>query len=214
MRDIADDYRQRIYKENPKIILGSIHTEYLAINEESVQSSSLPYILDDADIGLVIYLYDYVVIYKDDSSFFALFMTKDGKAEDYIEIDGWRLSFPRPQTGLYRTYSRYAYISKGNLRIGIEVSKYHVANEVQRLWNLFAIARTCNTQLELNFLKKMYEKDSDIKYLQGKNLILENNIEFLHEQINAYKNLLSKIEELVNRDKNIQIYENNENNNS
>lgn len=197
IRNIADEYRKIFVSENQNV-WPNIRTEYFSIDDDNIYQSTMPFILDKAKVGLVIYRYTYTVISAEDYSFCSLFIKENGEAEDYIEIDGWRFRFDRPITSMYRTYSRAVCISNGVLTLVIKLYQpFEIADKMKRLWELFKLCRKCTTQLELDFLCKMYNQECDLIELSEKNLRQEYEIEKLQAELETHKNLIKKIEQLV-----------------
>lgn len=197
IRNIADEYRKIFVSENQNV-WPNIRSEYFSVDDNNINQSTTPFILDTAKIGLVIYRYTYTVLSAQDYSFCSLFIKENGEAEDYIEIDGWRFSFDKPITSMYRTYSKEVRISNGTLKLAIKLYQpFEIVDKMKRLWELFRLCRKCTTQLELDFLCKMYNQECDLTELMDKNLKQENEIEMLKAELETHKNLIKRIEQLV-----------------
>lgn len=196
-REIVEDYKSYIITQNKSICPNTIHIEYLAIDGDNVRVSTVPYILDNAPISVVIYHYQYIVQTQRSSNFFALFMTETGRVEDYIEINGWHFRFNTPITAHFHTDSKYAIISKGNLELKVKIPLAYISSSMDKLWALFKEARNCTTILELEYLKKLFEANKQIEELDGRNFKQESQIDLLNEKIKAYEGLLDKIEKMV-----------------
>lgn len=196
--EIAKKFPKLIKEQHPHIRI--FETKYLTIDEDDVvRISSYPYDLEKAKIVLVICSYTYVVITQEDSSNFFLFMDQSGWKEDYYVIDGWTISFNRPCTSMYRTYSRECTISKDNLKISFYLRPaWEMAERIQKLWPYITEIVKSKTQRELDYIHQAYEDNVEIEELKEKIQNLEYSQMVYREQIDAYKDILDKIRELVN----------------
>lgn len=199
--DISSDYRKKFIEENKSVWSNSIKPVYFSINGDQAKASTNPYSMEQAEHGLVVFPYEYTVITQEDYSLVPLFFSANGDIEDYIVIDGWKLSFSPPTTSMYRCYSTSVYMKKDALSVSIEISPWEVAEEFPRIWKLFCVVKTCNSQVEINYVKKIFEQGIEIDELKSKNLMTEAKNESLNMLITSYKQLLEKISSLTDTPK-------------
>ena len=137
-----------------------------------------------------------------DSSLVPLFFCANGDIEDYIVIDGWKLSFSAPTTSMYRCHSTSVYMEKDSLSIDVKISSpWNIAKEFPCIWKLFYIVKDCTSQIEVDYAKKFFENELEIENLKSKNLLAEAEIESLNMLITSYKQLLEKISNLADSKK-------------
>lgn len=203
IRALVNDYKEYIIANNPNVWANSIRQEFLIIDGDSVRTSNVPFALDNAKFALVLFHYTYTVVTQNNNNFFALFINDEGYAEDYVEIDKWRFEFDKPVTALYRTQSKNLIISKGNLKLKVKVNMVNVAKGFERMWELYAKARECSSQLELDLLKDLYVQKQDLDSVNNKNYHLCYQNRLLEENVKAYEGLLGRISNLVNCHKNM-----------
>lgn len=124
-----------------------------------------------------IYKYDYLVVSCTDSSFLVFFYDEKGWYSNSYEQNGWTISFDTPKTKDYRTYNhRMCSIAASN---GIKISNIHVAVDrsetiIAKIWKYFIRAQKCASQLELDLLYEVYNKDNTIEELSNKVKELED----------------------------------------
>lgn len=195
--EIARGFTQIIREIHPNVNV--FDTKYLSINEDNnVKTSSYPYNLEDCNVVLVICFYKYIVQTQSSSSCYFLFLDKSGWKEDYYIIDGWTIKFDRPITSAYHTESRQCTISKNDLNVSFYLKPiWDIASQIQRVWPYLIRATECKTQKELDFLAEAYRKDIAIENLKEKNLNLEYSLMYERTQLETYKKVLDRIEELV-----------------
>ena len=123
------------------------------------------------DMAICIYRYDYMVVSCFDSSFLVLFVDEKGCHNNCYEQNGWTISFDKPKTSDYRTYNhRMCSITGPN---GIKINAIYVAvsrseTMIAKIWKYFVRAQKCTTQLELDLLYEVYNKDNTIEELSNK----------------------------------------------
>lgn len=200
--DISSDFKKKFVEENKSVWSKSIKPVYFSINGEQAKASSNPYSMEQAEHGLVVFPYVYTVISQKDSSLVPLFFCANGDIEDYIVIDGWKLSFSAPTTSMYRCHSTSVYMEKDSLSIDVKISSpWNIAKEFPRIWKLFYIVKDCTSQIEVDYAKKFFENELEIENLKSKNLLAEAEIESLNMLITSYKQLLEKISNLADSKK-------------
>jgi hypothetical protein len=198
--DISNDYRKKFVEENKSVWSNTIKPVYFSINGNQAKASSNPYSMEQAEHGLVAFTYSYTVISQDSSSLVPLFFNANGDIEDYIIIDGWKLYFSEPITSMYRCYSTLVYMEKGTLKTEVSFNpSWKIVEEFPRIWELFCTVRTCNSQVEIDYVKKIYNQGIEIDDLKSKNLVSEAKIESLNILVDSYKQLLEKISNMLNR---------------
>lgn len=195
--EISNEFRKRFVDENKNVWGTSIKPYYFSINGEEVIASSNPYLMENSEHGLVIFTYAYTVINNTDCSMVPLFFCSNGRIEDYIIIDEWKLYFSPPKTATYKCYTTYVYMEKGDLYLDIPIKLFKLEKEIPAIWKLFSMVRKCTSKLELDYVKTMYQQGIEINELKSKNFKQAAEIEALNIQINAYKSLLDKIEKLI-----------------
>ena len=92
-RKISEEYKSHIISQNPNIWGQTVKMHYFILDGETVEYSTVPFVLDSAKRAMVIYTYTYTVMTNNDQSFFALFLDSDADNEvnDNLVIDGWKL---------------------------------------------------------------------------------------------------------------------------
>lgn len=129
------------------------------------------------DIVICIYKYDYMVVSCTDSSFIVYFYDEKGWHNNCYEQNGWTISFDTPKTKDYRTYNyRMCSIIGPN---GIKINNIYVAVDrcetmIAKIWKYFIRAQKCASQLELDLLYEVYNKDNTIEELSNKVKELED----------------------------------------
>ena len=81
----------------------------------------------------------------------------------------------------------------------VQLPLHSIAERMKLLWSYYLNAQLCKTQKELDLLKDCFEKELDITNLKDKSLREEHKRILIEEQMNAYKAVLDKISELVNK---------------
>ena len=174
-------------------------TQYLTIeNGKEIKISPYTYYMEDADVCIVICKYSYKVITAYDRSFFIQFIDKYGWSKDHYKMGDWILSLDRPLTSDNRTYdSRDCEISNGILRVKLEVKVSGICEQMKLLWGYFLKMQECKSQKELDLLKLCFSKDVAIQELTdwNQNICYEKAVS--SATMNAYKEVLDKIEKTV-----------------
>ena len=196
--DIAMDFISKFVDRNENIRKITVKPTFISINGEDVNVSNLHYSMEQAQIGLVIFHYKYIVISNVDASLVSLFFHSNGVVEEFVEIDGWRFRLSEPKTALNRTDTNIScYMSNGELKLSVETNTWKIDSEFKRIWQLFSIVRTCTTQKEIDFAYKIFKNEEEILSLKNKNLQDEVKIDALNTLIHAHEALLEKIKEMV-----------------
>lgn len=193
-RQVFDEYKDSFLKDNSSVWKNSLKPLYCINNNGIIETSDLPYIMDSAEEAFVICQYTYTVIRQPDIDYFFLYMNKQGKIDNAIVKDGWTFKFGKPETGPYRSSPSFN-ISKQNLKL--EIYLRGSKPNMSRMWKLFSEARKCSTQLELEYLEMLYDKESELEELTKSNAELKYRKALLEERIESYRGLLKKIEDLV-----------------
>lgn len=197
--DKAMDFKKKFISENENVLAKTLKLSYVSINGDDVKVSANPYSMEKAEYGLVIFHYNYTVITQSDCCIATLFFNSNGDIEDFIEIGGWKFYFDKPITAQYRCGYRSCYMTNGKLKLDIITHPWKLDDEIERVWKLFSVVRTCDTQKEIDFACKIYYREDDILSLKEKNLKAEAKIDTLEMLLDAHKDLLEKIKEAVNR---------------
>ena len=196
--EIAMDFKKKFIEQNKNVYEKTIKDTFVSINGDDVRVSRIPYSIEEAEHALVFFEYKYLVQSNDDSSQVALFFNSNGEVEDYIEIDGWRLSFSEPKTSFYRSRPLECFMKKDSLGLSVGIKGLNIRDAFPRIWHLFSIIRTCKTQKEIDYAYQVYQKEGDLLSLKQKNLMDESKIAELEFLLDTYKELLDKIKGMLN----------------
>ena len=194
--DIAKAFIDKFLREHPSVFKRSLRTAFISINGDVAKVSSYPFSIENAEHCIILFMYEYNVWQTNDYSYIPLCFNATGDIEDFIEINGWKLSFNKPVTSSLHSGPAKVFIENGEKKIVLEWSRRE--DYFPRIWKLFTIAQTCTTQLELDFALKAYKDGVELDGLREKVLKDEAKIDALNMQLCSYKNLLEKIEQLVN----------------
>lgn len=192
------DFKMKFITDNKNVWVQSVKPTFFSITGNKVRTSIVPYSMENAEHALVIFHYRYTVIEQSDIYFVALFFNSNGDINDYIEIDDWKLYFNKPITALNRRDFIKCSMTNGLLRIEIHTQPWNIDEKFERIWQLFSLVRTCKTQTEVDFVKKIYEQEGEILVLKDKNLKYEAKIDTLNMMLDAHKELISKLTNIVN----------------
>ncbi len=198
IKEFTEEFESKIRNEQKDANL--YKTEYVTIDKDGIiKISSLPYYLETADICILICHYHYIVVSASDWSCFVQFINKDGFSEPNYFMNDWTLRFiDEPHTSLYRTYNhRFWHVSNGEIEVRGEFSVNNMAKDIKRFWPYFLKMQKAKTQEELNLLGECFQKDIDINNISEQLLKEKQAKLILEEQVNAYKFILDKIENLV-----------------
>lgn len=207
LKQILDwkDYYCSLYeKTHPKKIYRTT-LRYVGIDEnlKATELSTSPLVFQNSVYGVVFLEYTYIKQTQDDNSFFALFIS-EGKANDYIEENGWKMKFDKPIVEFNKTNGRCLLLSKSDLNIEIKFLDWDYTNvcwkiesQMGNCFKLFKMAQQCTTQQELNFLLEMFHKDKKIECLNQKLLKEQMNLYYKEETIKGYKEMLDEIKALI-----------------
>ena len=142
---------------------------YIAIaSNDTTRSSNLWMILNEAKIAVVILPYSYLVLTAEDTSAFILFINNEGYCSDSININGWELKFDTPKESSYRTYNRYATISKNGYEITLRTPCGTLdTNDFKKIWKCFRLISTINEDyVALPLIKELYDNELVIESLK------------------------------------------------
>lgn len=196
--EISMDFKKKFIDENENVWSKTVKPSFISINGDDIKVSTNPYSMEDAEYGLVIFHYTYTVITQSDSCIATLFFNSNGDVEDFIEIDGWKLYFDKPITALSRCSYMTCHMVKSSLKLDVITHPWKLDDEFSKVWHLFSIVRTCETQKEIDFAYKIYKREEDILTLKDKNLKAEAKIDALEMLLDAHKDLLEKLKDIVN----------------
>ena len=177
---------------------------YLAILEDdTLISSNLWLILKDAKKAVVVLPYSYVVLTAEDTSAFILFIDEKGHCNDSINLNGWNLKFDAPKEGFYRTYNRYATISKGGYEETLSTPKGDVTtNDFKKIWKYFKLISTINEDyVSLSLIKDLYDNEIKIESLKKENIRKEYERFTTQALLKANQQLIENLEQIINSTK-------------
>lgn len=192
------DFKKKFIEQNENVWSKTIRPSFISINGDDIKVSTNPYSMEKAEHGLVIFYYTYTVITQNDCCMVPLFFNSNGEIEDYIEIDGWKLYFSKPITALYRCDYCTCYMSKESLKLSITTYPWKLDDEFERIWHLFSVARSCQTQRELDFAYKIFESEGEILSLKEDNLKDKVKIDELNALLDTHNEFIEKIKKLIN----------------
>lgn len=197
--DYVCDFKKKFLEENPSVWKNTLKPLYISINGDDTKVSSNPYAFEESEHGLAIFKYTYTVQTQPDDCIVPLFFNQNGDIEDYIELEGWKMSFCKPITSSYRCYNIYCYISNGPLKKSIKIDRYKLDKEFDDIWKLFSVARRCKTQLELDYAYKLYKENLNVLSLKEANIKQAAEIDSLKSLNKSYHLLIESIKELVEK---------------
>lgn len=174
---------------------------YFAIySDDSIESSSLWFILNDAKFVVVLLPYSYRVLTAEDTSAFVLFIDDSGHCSDSIYVNGWNLRFDSPKERLYRTYNRYATISKNGHEITLATPGSSVTlSAFTKIWNYFKlISNKKDDYAPLYLYKELYDKDIIIESLKNESVQKEYERLTTESILKANEALLERIKQIIN----------------
>lgn len=174
---------------------------YLAINaENSIESSNLWFILNDATFAVILCPYTYRVLTAEDTSTFVLFIDDNGHCSDNICVNGWNLRFDSPKERFYRTYNRYATISKSGHEITLATPGSTVTlSAFTKIWSYFNLISNINDDYASLYLyKELYDKDIIIESLKNESVRKEYERLTTESILNANEALLERIKQILN----------------
>ena len=194
---IANNFIRELQRIKIKLNFGA--PIYFAIGDEyDVKSSNLWFILENTYMAAVILPYEYIVLTCDSSSAFTFFINENGVCNDSIEINGWRLQFDTPKEGLYRTYSRYATISKGSHCVSLSTNGTISPEDFKRIWEFFiSITKIDDDYALLPLLEEIFRNKITIERLTRENIRIEYERYICQTQLKANEELLKTITELI-----------------
>lgn len=177
---------------------------YLTISkDDTINYSNLWLILKDAYVAVVLLPYSYTVLTAEDSSAFILFIDANGHCDDNIVINGWNLRFDPPKERYYRTYIRYATISKAGYKIVLKTPSGTVTpDDFQRIWKYYKLISTINDDYSsLQLYKELYDNEVTIDSLKKENIRKEYERFISESLLKANKDLLEKLKLIINSTK-------------
>ena len=187
-----------------KSVVRPMRLYYISIKKDwsvtAIEDSIKSFI--DAEYGIVLLSYEYLVQTQYDMSFFTLFITQDGANESVTE-NGWTLKLSNPTVSTFRSNERCCSIFKGDLCLTIDFLNDYliIPRKLRDCFKLFKAAQQCTTQRELNFLKELYNKNNEIEALNKRLLNEKMDLHYKEMAIEGYKDLLNQIRDLVGQKK-------------
>jgi hypothetical protein len=202
-KEIADDFEKEIVKKNHICVY---RTKYVAIvKKNQVDISSYAYNIEKSKYAVIFLIYSYTVVTQEDMSTFVLFLDDKGRIDSKLVIDGWEIKFNDPITFGARSYGRDLTVSKENLsfRLYSHTDCENLVEWFAKMWKYIVQAMSCKTQTEIKMIQDLVEKDEKIDKLEN-DIIEEKWENYQNEElIKNYKNLLNRIEEIVNKQNNL-----------
>lgn len=195
--ETAMDFKNKFIEQNENVLKLTVKPSFVSINGDDVRISTNPYSMENAEHGLVIFHYTYIVIEREDCCMVPLFFNSNGEVEDYIEIDGWKLYFSKPLTAYYKCNTFECKMSNGPLKLSINIFPWELDDEFEKIWHLFSLVRTCKTQNEINLAQKVYQTEGEVLSLKEKSMGAEAKIDALNMLLDVHKDFIEKIKELV-----------------
>lgn len=177
---------------------------YFAINaDNSIESSNLWFILSDAKLAVIILPYTYRVLTAEDTSAFIMFIGDNGHCSDSINVNGWNLKFDSPKERFYRTYNRYATISKSGHKITLATPGSSVTlSTFTKIWSYFKLISNKNDDYASLYLyKELYDKDVTIESLKEENIRKEYERLTTESLLKANEALLENLKQIINKTK-------------
>lgn len=174
---------------------------FLAIMaDDTIEYSNLWLILKNAKIAVVILPYSYVVLTAKDSSAFILFIDDRGYCNDSIDINGWMLKFDTPKESLYRTYNRYAIISKAGYEVTLGTIHGTLSpDDFKRIWKYFKLISTINDDYALlPLVKELYDNEIAIDSLKKENIRKEYERFIIETTLKANQELIENLKQIIN----------------
>lgn len=194
--DIAQDFRKKFIEEHPNVWGETMSPVYFSITGDEAKVSKYHYSIEGAEHALVIFVYSYKVITQYDRSLVALFFHKNGEIEDHIIIDKWKIYFSPPKTHSFKSCTPYVYMEKDGLQASFKLNLNTIDNAFPRIWSLLSIIKECRSQIEINYIQKVYELEEEIDTLRSEKLREKAQTDALNMLLEAHKQLLQRIETL------------------
>lgn len=130
---------------------------YVAISDKNIVSeSTMPYILEEAKIAIILLPFVYKVWTNTDISQYVVFIDENQMPNDRISQGGWTLIFDEPKTSTYRTYYRKAIISNGEIELILPVKTPICIDDIERIWKIFTKAEGINDIKGIELLAELY----------------------------------------------------------
>lgn len=174
---------------------------YIAISSnDTIKSSNLWLNLNDAKIAVVILPYSYIVLTAEDTSAFILFIDEEGYCSDSIDVNGWNLKFDIPKESLYRTYNRYATISKNGHAVTLRTPFGTLdTNDFKKIWKCFRLISTINEDYAtLPLIKDLYDNELVIDSLKKENIRKEYERLSTEAYLKANQEFIEKLRQIIN----------------
>ena len=195
-KEIAIHFAEDMRYEHPEVRI--TNCEYVTIDGNSETAfSDYAYNVDNAKYTIVCCKYDYTVSTQMDSSAFVLFIDENGHADSKLKIGNWTITMDTPHTGSWRTNGRVLYASYKELRFKLSLKDYKLAEDIANKWPYLLKAMECSTQLELDFLSKLADKEDELKELNQISLRKELELSQKSILLDSYKEILDEIKNLV-----------------
>lgn len=177
----------------------TIKTTAFVVDKDKLTYSSTPFSLEQAERIMVFFTYEYTVVSNFDHSFFVLFADKNGFAENYMNIGGWEISFPTPITSAYYTNGGVECTMKRNdLKIELRLPVFNIKDNIDNLWAAFKLVRESCSQRELDLIKMLYDKETDLREMKKDNIYLTSREIYLDSQLDSYRDLIAHIKKISN----------------
>ena len=156
--------------------------------------------LDDADVIVAFIHYSYSVQTNTDIDYLIAFFSKEAKCDSKISIDGWTLSFDTQHfNNANHTYNKSVIITNDFLRLNLTMYPHLIPQDFDRIWKLFILCQSCKTQLELDYLRKLYYQKTEILELKKESFRIKAENDQYKCLLNSYRELLNKIEGLLDK---------------
>jgi len=138
---------------------------YIAISDKNVVSeSTMPYILEEAEIAIILLPFEYKVLTNTDISQYVVFIDENQLPNDRISQGGWTLKFDEPKTSTYGTYYRKAIISNGEIELILPVKTPICIDDIERIWKIFIKAEGINDIKGIELLAELYTEMKGCPY--------------------------------------------------
>ena len=197
--EIAIRFAEDMRREHPEVKI--VNCKYVTIDENNkTDFSDYAYNVDNTKYTIVCCKYDYTVLTQMDSSAFVLFIDENGHADSKLKIGNWTITMDTPHTGSWRTNRRVLYASYKELRFELSLKNYKLAEDIANKWPYLIKAMECSTQLELDFLSKLADKEDKLKELNQISLRKELELSQKSILLDSYKELLDEIKNLVTKE--------------
>lgn len=96
--EISNDFKEKFIQSHPNVWKNTVKPTFFSLDDDSASASDYWYSFENSKYGLVVFSYTYTAQTNNDTSMIPLFFNADGKIDNYITLDGWKLYFSRPYT--------------------------------------------------------------------------------------------------------------------